>query len=220
MSHPIKPTLKTEVIPIILIILSLAASFYFYANFPDQVPTHWNYKGEVDSYSSKAFGAFFFPALNLGIYLMFLFIPYIDPRKNRYKDFAKVYHIFKTIFIVFMTLIYFYASLAGLGYSVSINTVVPAAVGLLFLILGNYMSKIKPNWFMGIRTPWTLESEEVWNKTHRLGGKIFIALGLIMILGTFLPGDAYWKVFPFVVIVGVFVPAIYSYLLFRKVEKK
>ena len=220
MANPIKPTLKTEIIPVILIILSIAASFYFYANFPDQVPTHWNYKGEVDSYSGKAFGAFFFPILNLGLYLLFLGIPYIDPRKDRYQDFRKVYHVFKGIFIAFMTLIYIYASLAGLGYSVSINTVIPAAVALLFIVLGNYMSKIKPNWFMGIRTPWTLENEEVWNKTHRLGGKVFIAMGLIMILGIFLPGDVYWKIFPIVVIILVFIPIIYSYLLYRKVEKK
>jgi len=220
MAHPIKPTLKTEIIPILLILISIVASLYFYANFPDQVPTHWNYKGEVDSYSGKAFGAFFFPAINLGVYLLLFFIPYIDPKKDRYKDFSKAYHVFKGMFIIFMTLIYLYASLAGLGYPISINIVVPAAVGLLFLVIGNYMSKIKTNWFMGIRTPWTLSNEEVWNKTHRLGGKIFIVLGLIMLLGTFFRGDTYWKIFPFVIIIGVFVPIVYSYFLYRKVEKK
>jgi len=218
--NPIKPTLKTEIIPIILILLGGAASFYFYANFPDKVPTHWNYKGEVDAYSGKAFGAFFFPALNLGIYLLFLGIPYLDPRKSRYQEFAKVYHIFKAIFVLFMTLLYFYTGLAGLGYPVSIGVVIPAAVGILFIVIGNYTAKIKSNWFMGIRTPWTLSNEEVWNKTHRLGGKIFILLGLIMIFGTFLPGEIFWKVFIISVIGGSLIPIIYSYLLYRKVEKK
>ena len=220
MKNPINPTKKTEFIPVILILLSIIASFYFYSNFPNQVPTHWNYKGEVDAYSSKAFGAFFFPLINIVLYLMFLVIPYIDPRKDRYKDFKKVYHVFKGIFIAFMSLIYFYASLAGLGYPVSINTVVPAAVGLLFIVIGNYMSKIKTNWFLGIRTPWTLSNEEVWNKTHRLGGKVFITMGVVMILGIFMPGETYWKIFPIMIIVLVFVPVVYSYFLYRKVEKK
>ena len=219
MKNPITPTFKTEVIPVLMILASIVMSFYFYANFPDQVPTHWNYKGEVDSYSSKAFGAFFYPILNVGVYLLFLFIPYIDPKKDRYKDFAKAYHVFKAMFVVFMTLIYFHASWAGLGHSISINVVVPAAVGILFLVIGNYMSKIKTNWFMGIRTPWTLSNEQVWNKTHRLSGKIFIGLGLIMLLGTFFKGDTYWKIFPIVVIISVFVLVVYSYLLWRKIDK-
>ena len=80
--------------------------------------------------------------------------------------------------------------------------------------------KIKPNWFMGIRTPWTLSSEEVWNRTHRLAGKIFIVMGLIMILGIFMSGETYWKIFPIVIIILVFVPVVYSYLIYQRVEKK
>ncbi len=219
MANPIKPTIKTEIIPIILILTSIAASFYFYANFPDQVPTHWNYRGEVDSYSSKAFGAFFFPLLILGIYLLFLVIPYLDPRQKRYQDFAKVYHIFKGILVGFMALIYFITGLAGLGYQISVGSIVPAGVGLLFIVLGNYLSKIKPNWFMGIRTPWTLESEEVWNKTHRLGGKLFILMGLFMIFGSILPVEYFWYSFVVGVMAVSLIPIVYSYLLFRKLEK-
>jgi len=220
MANPIKPTLKTEILPILLLIISISASFYFYANFPEQVPTHWNYKGEIDNYSSKAFAAFFFPALNLGLYLMFLGLPYLDPKKERYQQFAKVYHVFKTVFVIFMTFIYFLTGAAGLGYPVSIGSIMPFSIGLLFIVLGNYMSKIKPNWFMGIRTPWTLSNEEVWNKTHRIGGKMFIAMGLIMVIGTFIPNNEYWKIFPFAIIAFVFIPIIYSYLAYRKLEKK
>lgn len=220
MPSPIKPTVKTEFIPVILIILSVLASFYFYANFPDQVPTHWNYKGEIDGWSPKAFAAFFFPGLNLAMYLLFLIFPYLDPKKDRYAEFAKTYHVFKGMLVAVMTAIYFYVGLAGLGYELPVTAVIPPAIGVLFVVLGNYMGKIKPNWFMGIRTPWTLSNEEVWNKTHRLGGKLFMLMGLFMIIGTILPPAIFWGFFIFGTVIVSLAPMIYSYLLFRKLEKK
>ena len=220
MKHPLKPTLKTELAPIVTILIITIASFYFYQNFPDQVPTHWNYKGEIDSYSGKTFGAFGFPAIIMGVYLMFLVFPYLDPKKERYQEFKKTYHIFKAVIVGFLGLIYFYTGLAGLGYPVSISVVVPITVGLLFIVMGNYMSKIKRNWFIGIRTPWTISNEEVWNKTHRLGGKIFIAIGLLMIVGTYLPNELYWKLFIPSTFIGVIGMMGYSYWIYQKIEKK
>ncbi|MFA5021977.1 MAG: SdpI family protein [Patescibacteria group bacterium] len=220
MTNPIKASFKTEIIPIILILLSIAASFYFYANFPPTVATHWNYKGDVDGWSSKAFAAFFFPFFNIALYLLFLGIPYLDPKKDRYEQFAKVYHVFKNLFVIFMTAIYFLVGLAGLGYDVSVGSIVPASVGILFIILGNYMGKIKSNWFMGIRTPWTLSNEEVWNKTNRLGGKIFILIGILLIVGIVLPPMVFWQLFIIGMLIIVLVPMIYSFLLYKKLEKK
>ena len=220
MSNTIKLNLKTELIPIALILVSLAASFYFYTNFPSTVPTHWNYKGEIDGWSSKAFAAFFFPILNIGLYLLFLVIPYLDPKKDRYQQFAKVYHVFKNLFVIFMTAIYFLVGLAGLGYSVSVGSIVPISVGVLFLILGNYMGKIKSNWFMGIRTPWTLSNETVWNKTNRLGGKIFILVGILLIVGIVLPPAIFWGLFIVGIAITVIVPMVYSFVLYKKIEKK
>ncbi|MFA6254535.1 MAG: SdpI family protein [Patescibacteria group bacterium] len=216
MANPIKPTFKTEIIPIVLIILSVLASFYFYANFPDKVPTHWNYKGEIDGWSGKTFAAFFFPGLNLGMYLLFLVFPYLDPKKDRYAEFAKVYHVFKGLMVAVMTAIYFYVGLAGLGYELPVTMVIPPAIGILFVVLGNYMGKIKSNWFMGIRTPWTLSSEEVWNKTHRLGGKLFMIMGLFMIFGAILPPAIFWWLFVAGIAIVSLVPMVYSYLLYRK----
>jgi len=214
-----KFTIKTEIVPILLIILAIAASFYFYANFPDQVATHWNFAGQPDAYSSKAFGAFFFPGLIIGLYLLFLVLPKIDPKKDRYTEFAKTYHIFKGILMFFFVAIYFIASLAGIGYDVKMNLVMPLIVGLLFILLGNYMGKIKPNWFMGIRNPWTLSSDLVWNKTHRLGGKLFIIVGLLFLLSSFFTSNllAIWIMA--LVILILIITFVYSYLLYRK-EKK
>jgi uncharacterized membrane protein len=216
MSNPIKPTFKTELLPALLVLAAVISSFYFYSHFPEQVPIHWNVKGEVDNYGSRAFGAFFFPGIIIGMYFLFLAIPYLDPKKDRYQQFRKVYHIFKTILVGFMVVIYFLSSLSSLGYQIPINVWMPILVGILFIILGNYMAKIKPNWFMGIRTPWTLSSEEVWNKTHRLGGKAFIAGGLIMAVLGFTPASFFMPLFITLMVIVVIVPIIYSFIIFKK----
>jgi len=219
MSNPTKATWRTEILPLILIGFGLICSFYFYAHFPQQVPTHWNFRGEIDGWSGKAFAAFFFPALNLGIYLLFLGMPYLDPKKDRYAEFARPYHIFKNFMVGFLTVVYFYVGLAGLGYNYPVNYVIPPGIGILFLAMGNYLGKIKPNWFMGIRTPWTLSNEEVWNKTHRLGGKMFIVMGILMIAGVVLPPGLFYSGFMFGVVIAALVPIVYSYWLFRQLEK-
>ncbi len=214
--NPIKPTIKTEILPIFLVVLAIIASFYFYANFPEQVPIHWNVAGEVDNYGSRAIGAFLFPGIILGMYLMFLFLPLIDPKKERYNQFRKVYHIFKTILIALMAAIYFIASLNALGYNIEVGVWVPVLVGLLFIVLGNYMGKIKPNWFMGIRTPWTLSSEEVWNKTHRFGGKMFMLGGLLIALNSFLPVNYRLGVFIVAIVLVLLGTVGYSYVVYLK----
>ncbi|MDX9892981.1 MAG: SdpI family protein [Patescibacteria group bacterium] len=218
MKNPVNLSPTTELIPLLTIILVIVGSFYFYTHFPEQVPMHWNYQGEIDSYSNKMVGAFMIPAIMIVSYLTFLIIPLIDPKAERYSQFQKTYHVFKAIIIGYFALIYFYIGLVGLGYQIPINIVVPLSIGVLFLIIGNYLSKIKPNWFIGIRTPWTLSNEKVWNQTHRFGGKIFVAMGLITILGAFLPNQIYWRIFIVSIISGVTLIMIYSYLSYRKIN--
>jgi len=216
MANPIKPNLKTEILPISFIIISILASFYFYANFPPIVPTHWDLAGRPNGYSSAAFAAFFLPILLVGIYLLFLALPYLDPKKERYLQFSKIYHIFKDLIIAVMAMVYFVASLTALGYNLNMNFWVPGIVGLLFIIMGNYLGKLNPNWFIGIRTPWTLSSEEVWNKTHRFGGKIFILGGLLMVLT--IPAPDKWKIVIFTadIIIILLGTVVYSYVIFLK----
>jgi uncharacterized membrane protein len=216
---PIKPTFKTEVLPLAIIIAMAAASWYLYQLFPEQVPMHWNFAGEVDSYGSRAVGAFLMPAMAAVIYLVMLGLPFLDPRKARYAQFARTYHIFKALLVAFFALLYALISASSLGYPVNIGIVMPIAIGLLFIVMGNYMSKIKPNWFMGIRTPWTLSSESVWNKTHRAGGKIFIGGGLLFILEPFLPRTYQAPVFIFVIALLLVGTLGYSYVAYRS-EKK
>lgn len=220
MKNPIHPTFKTEAFPLILIALSIAVSAYFYSKFPQNVVTHWNFEGIADGYSSREFAAFFFPAFNLGIYILLLVLPCLDPKKKRYKEFEKTYHLFKNIIIGFVTLLYLLIGLNGMGYAVPVDIITPLIVGLLLIILGNFMGKIKSNWMMGIRTPWTLSNEEVWNKSHRFAGKMFILGGVLLIISVLLPAS--FKLAALLTSVGIAIipPLIYSYLQYLKETKK
>lgn len=219
MSNPIKPSFKTEWFSVALIILSFAVGVYFYQNFPTQVPTHWNIQGQVDGYSSAIVGAFLLPSLALALYLMFLVLPYFDPKREEYANFASVYHRFKDLMVAFFYVLFILTGLNGLGYRIDIGFWVPILIGGLFVIIGAMMEKIKMNWFMGIRTPWTMSSETVWNKTHKLSSKVLMLAGLLIAATVLVP--PYWKVVLFVlaiVIILVTLP-VYSYILFRREQK-
>ncbi|MCR4280405.1 MAG: SdpI family protein [Candidatus Komeilibacteria bacterium] len=210
--------LKKEWLPWALIIVSWLASFYFYANFPDQVATHWNFAGEPDNYSGAGFAAFFFPGLITLIYIMFLYLPKLDPKKDNYAGFATTYNIIKNLLIAFMVLLYFFTGLNGVGYDIAINIVVPPAIGLFFIIIGNFMGKIKSNWFMGIRTPWALSNETVWNKTQRFGGKMFVLAGIILLLTPWIAEDMFMNLFIPTLLIVVLAPIVYSYIVYKQLK--
>lgn len=218
--NPIKTTIKSEIFSFLLLAASWVAAFYFYQHFPDRVVTHWNISGQADGWSGKGFAAFFFPGLLSGIYLMFLILPMFDPKKDRYVEFSKVYNIFRNLILGIMVLIYFVASVSNLGIYLNVGVWISAAIGLLFVVLGNYMSKIKPNWFIGIRTPWTMSSEEIWNKTHRLGGKAFIIAGVLIAMSGLAPLRLRLPLFVFAIMIVLFGTVIYSYLSYLAEKKK
>ena len=220
MKNPLGISLKTEIVSLIILLASFAASIYFYMNFPDRVPSHWNWAGEIDGWSGKAFGAFFLPFLNLGLYLMFLVLPYLDPKKENYKHFANVYHIFKNLIVGFMAVIYIVTSLNGLGYKVDVGSFVPVMIGVLFIIMGLYMGKLKLNWMMGNRNMWTLSSENVWNKTNALTGKTFILSGILIGIEPLIHNKTWVTIIFIVAILNILlIPTIYSAILFFR-EKK
>lgn len=220
MPSPIRSNFKTEFLPLLIILITGLASFYFFNNFPEQVPIHWNMAGEVDNYGSRAMGAFLFPIIILGIYLLFLVLPLMDPKKKNYKQFRGVYHLFKVMIISFMALIYFLASFSALGFDFNIGFWVRLMVGILFVFIGNYLGKIKSNWFMGIRLPWTLSSEENWNKTHRFSGRIYILGGFLMMLMSLIPESFRIYLFFLIIFILVVLPIAYSFLFFKKEETK
>lgn len=215
-----KINIKKEVLPIIIIILSVVSSFYFYNKFPNTVATHWNFKGEVDGYSSSFIGAFMMPILLVIFYFAMLYIPEIDPKKDKYKEFENIYRWFRIVFLIVMFGIYIMSSLYNLGYKVDINIWVPILVGGMMIFLGSCMGKIKNNYFFGIKTPWTLSSENVWDKTHKFGGYVFIIFGLLIIILPFLNKKLGIIAFFSGVLLTTLGTSIYSYIIYRQENNK
>lgn len=219
MTNPVKSNFKTEWFSISLILISFLLSYYFYQNFPAQVPSHWNINGEVDAYSGPLMGALMIPVLMLVMYLVFFFMPYLDPKKEQYINFSAVYHKFKELFLAFFLILYLMTGMNGLGYKIDIAFYIPLMIGWLFIVIGLLLKKVKMNWFIGIRTPWTLSSETVWEKTNKLGSDLMMISGLLM-AATVLVSNTY-KIIIFILAISlmVLVAPIYSYILYRKEQK-
>ncbi len=209
-----------NLVSLICLIAVVILSFYFYANFPESVATHWNISGMADGYSPKAFAAFFFPALIIAVYILMAFMPSIDPHRDRYKEFAGAYSIFTMSLVLFLTVVYIAVGLNGLGYPVSVGFIMPLLVGALFAVIGYYMSEIKGNWFVGFRTPWTLSSDEVWKKTHKLAGALFMWGGALIFLSAFLSPFFKALFLAAVLLCVVLVPTVYSYRVFKEIRDR
>ncbi len=219
MRSAIKLSWKSEAWCILVTLATVALSFYFYAHFPEQVVGHWNFAGQPDDWTSRAGGAFGMVGVLIFMYVLFLALPMLDPKKDRYADFEKVYHLFKNIMVTFFAVIYVLSGLYNLGYPIQIQFWVPWLVGLLMILIGNYLGKLKRNWFVGIKTPWTLSSENVWNKTHRVGGWMFIVFGVCIIISPNLPYAWGAGIFVGGAVLATFGSMLYSYIVYLQ-EKK
>lgn len=218
---PVKYTLDKEILmrewPLWLFMGGmLAAAVLVYPHLPAQVPGHWNIQGEIDKYYPKAFGAFFPPLLAIGIYILMLITPVLDPRRDNYVRFAGAYTFLRWGLVVFFCIIYAATIMVALGYNVNIALIIKALVAILLLVIGNFMGQFRHNYFVGIKTPWTLNSEKVWQKTHRLGAKIWVIGGLICL--AMAPVQDAWSAWVFfaAIMMMVLVPAIYSYVIYTK----
>lgn len=207
---------KKEILPILLIIIAIIVGLQMYASLPDEVPTHWNAQGEVDATGSKNFAIFFFPSLAIGIYLLMLLIPFIDPFRKKYKTFIMPYFWMRTVLIAFLLAIYIYSLFAASGTKLNIIYVIVPALSVLFIVFGLLMPKIKRNYFVGIRTPWTIHSEKTWNKTHKFGGKSFVIAGIVSLLALFFK-EYVFSIFITVILLASLIPVVYSYFVFRKI---
>lgn len=194
----------------------LITAVWVYPHLPEKVPSHWNIRGDVDAYSSRFFGAFFAPILTVGLYFLMLLVPYIDPKRDNYQRFTPAYTFLRWSLVVFFSVIYAATILVALNYPINIGLIVKAMVSILFLIIGNYMGQFRHNYFVGIRTPWTLANEEVWQRTHRFGSKIWV-IGALICLAMSLVEAAWGAVVFFIaVMVMTIIPIVYSYIIFLK----
>lgn len=206
-----KENKKTLFITCAVILLPIIAGLLLWDRLPDRIPTHWGASGEVDGWSGKGFAVFAMPALMLGIQLLCFFATASDPKRGniRRKFLSMVLWIIPVLSV--MTSCISYA--VALGAKIRVEQVIPGFFGLMLVIIGNYMPKFQQSYTLGIKLPWTLNSEENWNRTHRFGGKIW-ALGGIGVLFCTLMG---WGIASIVILaVVVIVPTVYSYVLYRK----
>lgn len=199
-----------------LIACSYVLSFVTIPYLPNEIAIHWNAAGEPDGFANKWWGALLFPIFLTGIVAFVIFLPKVDPRKENYKKFENVYRLFLHVFVIFLFSLHVVTLAYNVGFPVQVDVVVPIGVGGLFIVLGNYMPKIKPNYFFGIRTPWTLDDETVWQKTHRVGGKVFVIMGVLVMLTVF--AESVWRFVLLIIIVfgGTIYLFVQSYLFSRK----
>ncbi|NMB45614.1 MAG: SdpI family protein [Firmicutes bacterium] len=200
-----------------LLLILFALGIYFYPQLPERVPSHWNIRGEVDGYSSRFFGAFGLPLLNLGIYVLMLVAPALDPQKANYPRFVGAYNVIRWTIIAIMSLLHVVVLMAGLGYTIDAGKVVQPAVSVMFILIGNQMGRFRHNYFVGIKTPWTLANEEVWRRTHRVSGPIWVVGGFIGLLGTWLPAPYNFVTMMVAILGASLISLIYSYVIFKQI---
>lgn len=192
----------------------MAYAAFSYAQFPPQMPTHWDIHGQVNGTMPKALAVLLYLALPAFVYGLLWVVPGFDPLRGNYARFAPALGVMRAGGALVMTAISAAGLLAGAGHPVPMDRVVPFAVGALLVVVGNVMGQLKPNWFIGIRTPWTLSDEEVWRRTHRFAAYAFVASGVVMMLAGFV--SAPWAVAAIVLVIAASLSTmVYSYVVWR-----
>ena len=192
-----------------------------WGSVPDRIPIHWNAAGEVDGYGGKFAGLLLVPLIAVGVYLLLLYIPRIDPARLNYQSFAGTYLLVRVMLTSYLAFIYVVTTVSiGDEEAVPVAGLIVGSIGVLLIVLGGAMAKFRPNWFAGIRTPWTLTSKRAWVRTHRLGGRVFIAAGIATLLGAAVGTD--WAIYAMmaVLILGVVGLYAYSYFVWRDDPEK
>lgn len=207
------------IVSIILILLLFLIPVLLYSSLPSEIAIHWNTKSEADDFMAKPLGIFLIPIFTLAIFLLLIFLPRIDPLKHHYKKFQNYYDGFILVMTLFMFYLQVLIILWNLDYRFNMGTMMVPALAVLFFYIGYIMPNIKRNWFIGIRTPWTLSNDKVWEKTHALGGKLFIISGIIALAGILFEAYLMWFILIPVLLTAVWV-IVYSYIIWRKVGKK
>ncbi|MCM3194095.1 SdpI family protein [Priestia megaterium] len=208
--------MKKHVFPLGITLLTLVAWLIALPHLPATMPIHWGANGEADGFATKINAMILTVGIMVLIYFVIAFVPRIDPRKENYKYFSKTYNIVLNAVLLLFFFVNMSTILQGLGYNVPMSYIAPIMAGLVFIIIGNYLQRVRSNYFMGIRTPWTLSNETVWKKTHRLSGKIFFIGGLLILISAFLP-DGYKSVIMWgSIVLCVAIPYLYSYLAYKK----
>ena len=202
-----------------ILILTFATAIVAYPYLPDQLASHWGASGQVNGYLPKIWGLFIIPAISAALALLFLLIPRIDPLRKNIAKFMDAFEQFVIIILTFLLYISLVTILWNTGIRFSIGQVLSPGLGAVFYACGILIGKAKRNWFIGIRTPWTLSSDRVWDRTHAIGGKLFRLAGVLALGGLLLPEIAWLFILGPVLLFSAYL-VVYSYLEYRREEEE
>lgn len=200
----------------LVVAAAVAMSVAAYPRLPERVPVHWGIHGEPDRWGGRFEGAVLFPFIMFGAWLLLRFLPRIDPRAPNYPKMQSTYDFMINAVLTLMLVVHGMILATGLGYAVPVGRITPVLIGALFVTLGNVLPRARPNWYFGIRTPWTLSSDPVWARTHRVGGYTMTAAGIVILAGAALPGIWPFAVFIVAAAIASIFPIVYSYIAWRK----
>ncbi len=209
---------RSEWTLLIIVAVMIVLGIFVYPALPEQTASHWNAAGEVNGYLPRFWGAFLLPIIALIIALLFIAIPRVDPKRANIEGFRSYFDRAVILLLLFFFYLYGLTLFWNVGYHPNFAQWLAPAFGILFYYLGVLSTHTKMNWFIGIRTPWTLSSERVWDKTHALGGKLFRAAGAIALFGLVFPAYGIWFMLVPVLVAAVWAVA-YSYVEYRREER-
>ncbi len=206
-------------ITLLIILATFVLGVALYPHLPAHLATHWNMQGNVNHFTPKFWSVFGLPFIMIGIAALFLLIPLIDPLKKNITAFRLHFDLFVVLLMLFLFYAYLLVIIWNMGNHFNMNEALVPALGALFYYIGVLMAHAQPNWFVGIRTPWTLSNTTVWRDTHRLGGRLYKIAGLIAVLGFFVPQYALLVAVIPLLIVSLFL-IIYSYVDFQSINRR
>jgi uncharacterized membrane protein len=211
-----KPDWKREAPALVILALMFAVAAVMWTRVPDRLPVHWGLTGEANRWGGRFEGLLGLPLVTTGLYALFLVLPFLDPRRAHYPAFARPYRAIRTVLVATLFALELFKVVwvdAGMGAA-------PGTLALVFgamtVVIGNYLPKVQSNWFVGVRTPWTLTSEESWRRTHRLAGWLFVAIGLVSIAAALVVPRQALLVFLVLQGIGALTSIVYSYLVWRR----
>ncbi len=211
-------TKKAGYISLLIILLSFAIGAYYYPQMPLMVASHWGANGEVNGYMSRFWGVFLMPVISVGLFLLLMIVPKIDPKKANISKFKSYFNGFIVTFFVFFFYLHLLTIVWNLGSHFNMTQYLAPAFAVFFFYVGLLVENSEPNWTIGIRTPWTLSSEDVWRKTHKLGGKLFKYSAVIGLLGVIGGQYAFYFVIMPILFTAIYA-TVYSYFEYKKVNK-
>jgi len=212
-------TRLTLSITIVLLAVFLVVGLAAWKFLPDPMASHWNVNDQVDNTMPKFWGVFLMPILAVGMFVLFLVIPHIDPLKANIAQFRQAFNLFIVLILLFLGYIWILSIAWNLGYTnFRMSSAMLPALGILFLFIGWLFRRAKRNFFIGIRTPWTLSSETVWDKTHQLGSILFMISGILALIGSLFGKNAIWFVMLPLLGSALFL-VVYSYVLYQRETK-